>query len=81
MIKKSAARFLGWIEPSKAYKQADIVIVPSLWEEPFGRTAIEAMSYGIPVIASNIGGLKNIVIDGKTGYLIETKILQNGRVK
>ncbi|MBU2637994.1 MAG: glycosyltransferase family 4 protein [Nanoarchaeota archaeon] len=73
MVKKSSAKFLGWREPSEAYRQADIVVVPSLWEEPFGRTAIEAMSYGIPVIASDIGGLKDIVIDGKTGYLIEPR--------
>ena len=39
--------------------------------ESFGYTAIEAMSYRIPVVASNIGGLKEIVINNETGYLIE----------
>lgn len=80
-IKKSPARFLGWTEPSKAYSQADIVIAPSLWEEPFGRTAVEAMSHGIPVIASNIGGLKDIVINGKTGYLVEPKNIAEWKSK
>lgn len=71
MVKKSHARFLGWAKPEEAYRRADIVAVPSLWEEPFGRTAVEAMACGIPVIASDIGGLKDIVKNGKTGYLVD----------
>lgn len=81
MVKNSPAKYLGWTEPSKAYSHADIVIVPSLWEEPFGRTAIEAMSHGIPVIASNIGGLKDIVINGKTGFLVEPKNITEWKSK
>ncbi len=53
------------------YKDADIVVVPSIWMEPFGIVALEAMASGVPVIASQIGGLQNIVIDGKTGFLFE----------
>ena len=47
----------------------DIFVMPSL-SESFGVAAIEASSCSIPVIASNIGGLPEVVIDGKTGYLV-----------
>jgi glycosyltransferase involved in cell wall biosynthesis len=41
--------------------QSRIVLVPSQWEEPFGRIAVESMANGIPVLASRTGGLKEIV--------------------
>lgn len=46
---------------SKEYVAADVVIVPSLWEEPFGRIVIEAAQYGNPVIGSNRGGVTEII--------------------
>lgn len=46
-------------------------MVPSLWIEPFGITALEGMSCGIPVVASRAGGLAHTVVDGETGYHIE----------
>jgi glycosyltransferase involved in cell wall biosynthesis len=48
---------LGSVPPRILYSIADIVLVPSLWPEPFGRTALEAFTAGIPVIASRRGGL------------------------
>lgn len=46
----------------------DIVCVPSL-AEPFGRVVIEGMAAGKPVVGSNVGGIKDIIIDGCTGCL------------
>ncbi len=43
------------------YQHCNVLLIPSLWEEPFGRTAIEGMAAGIPIIASNTGGLKEIL--------------------
>ncbi len=40
---------------------ADLVVVPSVWEEPFGRTVIEGMATGRPVIASAVGGIPEIL--------------------
>ncbi|WP_439840028.1 glycosyltransferase [Aeromonas caviae] len=47
------------------------VVVPSIWEEPFGRVVIEANSYGVPVFARNIGGLSELVVNGVNGMLYE----------
>jgi glycosyltransferase involved in cell wall biosynthesis len=47
----------------------DLVLVPS-WEEPFGRSVIEAMAMAIPVIATNVGGPAEIVTDGVEGILL-----------
>lgn len=46
-----------------------VQVVPSLWEEPFGMAAIDAMMRGSAVIASRIGGLTEIVLHGETGHL------------
>jgi len=54
-----------------AMRQSLFVVVPSIWEEAFGLVALEAMAAGRPVIASRIGGLKDIVDHGKTGLLVE----------
>ena len=55
---------------STYYRAADIVIVPSR-SESFGLVALEAAACGVPVVASSVGGLQNLVEDGKTGLLIE----------
>jgi glycosyltransferase involved in cell wall biosynthesis len=52
--------------------QLDILLLPSL-QEPFGKIVIEAMAMGKPVIASKVGGVPEIVVDGKTGILVPPK--------
>jgi len=53
------------------YSKARILVVPSLWYEPFGMIVVDAMALGVPVIASRIGGLPDVVDDGVTGALFE----------
>lgn len=53
------------------YRGARALVVPSLWFETFPLVIGEAMSHGIPVIASRIGGLPEIVCDGTNGLLVE----------
>lgn len=53
------------------YALADVVLCVSTKPEAFGLVAIEAQAMGRPVIVSNIGGLKETVTDGKTGWLVE----------
>ncbi len=55
-----------------AYKVSDIVVSASIEPEAFGRVAVEAQSMEIPIIASNIGGSNETVIDEKTGFLFES---------
>ena len=50
------------------YEKTRLLLVPSQWEEAFGRVVIEAMVNGIPVIGSNVGGLKESI--GKGGILL-----------
>ena len=51
------------------YRAADCLVVPSRAPEPFGRVAIEAMAFGVPVVAADHGGLTEIVINAYTGLL------------
>lgn len=52
-------------------RAASYLVVPSIWYENFPRTIVEAYSSGVPVIASRLGALAEIVIDGETGLLFE----------
>ncbi len=66
------ANIIGFINSDKLNKimqRASIIVIPSIWQEPFGLVAAEAMSNGIAIIASNSGGLKEIV--KKNGILIK----------
>jgi glycosyltransferase involved in cell wall biosynthesis len=55
-----------------AYKVSDIVVSASIEPEAFGRIAVEAQSMEKPIIASNIGGSNETIIDEKTGFLFES---------
>ncbi len=59
-------------EPAKYMKEWDVFVLPSI-SETFGIVLLEAMQTGIPVIASNIGGIKDIVTDKKNGLLFQPK--------
>jgi phosphoheptose isomerase len=53
-----------------AYYNAADIFVSTPWYEPFGITPLEAMACGVPVLGSNVGGIKFSVRDGETGYLV-----------
>ena len=57
---------------STYYRSADVVVVPSR-SESFGLVALEAAACGIPVVASAVGGLRTLVRDGATGFLVEDR--------
>jgi glycosyltransferase involved in cell wall biosynthesis len=55
----------------KHYDRSEIMLVPSIWKEPFGLVVAEAMARGLPIIASNLGGPSEIVTHDVDGLLIE----------
>jgi glycosyltransferase involved in cell wall biosynthesis len=64
--------FLGWLSPLQIEQHlhdAWCWLAPSLWAEPFGLVAAEAIVHGVPVIASASGGLSEIVENGVSGML------------
>jgi glycosyltransferase involved in cell wall biosynthesis len=65
--------WLGYLPPPELehkFSTAWVQAVPSLWEEPFGIVAVESMMRGTAVVASNSGGLTEIVRDHQTGILV-----------
>ncbi|MDC1496822.1 glycosyltransferase, partial [Pelagibacteraceae bacterium] len=55
-----------------AYKISDIIVSASIEPEAFGRVAVEAQSMEKPIIASNIGGSNETIVDEKTGFLFDS---------
>lgn len=66
-------RFLGHREDVPSLlRAADVVLMPS-WEEPFGRSAAEAMAAGTPVVATSNGGPREFIADGDDGLLADPR--------
>lgn len=82
---KDKVDFRGFVkDPAEIYSHIDLYIQPS-WDEAFGLSVLEALSYGVPTVASNVGGLREIlggkedkeankkIIKTEVGYLIPPK--------
>ncbi|MDF5714306.1 MAG: glycosyltransferase family 4 protein [Rhizonema sp. NSF051] len=55
-------KFLGYVKDTTSlYQISNITVLPSIWPEPFGRTIVESMASGTPVVASRIGGIAEIL--------------------
>ena len=65
----TSAEFVGWRDPPGFFQEIDVLVVPSLWEEPLGRVIHEAFKFGVPVISADIGGMPEIVHSGVNGML------------
>ncbi|NCD72402.1 glycosyltransferase family 4 protein [Mucilaginibacter agri] len=66
-------QFVGVVKPNEFLKLIDVLIVPSLWMEPFGRTVIEALAAGVPVCIAESGGLTELH-DEKCTWLFKTDV-------
>jgi glycosyltransferase involved in cell wall biosynthesis len=65
--------FTGWLDPAAVASYIDragIVVVPSVWPEPFGLVGIEAMAHARPVVAFDVGGIREWLSHEETGLLV-----------
>lgn len=72
-------QYLGFIPREqlfKYYQRAKATLVPIQWEEPFGLVMIESMACGTPVIAFRRGSVSEVIIDKKTGFIIENNDIE-----
>ncbi|WP_174806354.1 glycosyltransferase family 4 protein [Paenibacillus humicus] len=72
-------RFIPYVpypEVPSWFLAADAAVVPSGAREAFGLVNVEAMASGIPVVASRAGGMREIIVDGETGYLADPARLE-----
>jgi glycosyltransferase involved in cell wall biosynthesis len=64
--------FVGWVddlERETILSKSDLLIVPSLWPEPFGLVGPEAGMHGVPAVAFDVGGIPEWLLDGINGFL------------
>ena len=53
--------FLGFVDPDAFLETIDLLVVPSIWREPFGLTVVEAYARGVPVIGARLGAIADLV--------------------
>lgn len=64
--------FIGFVRPADFFERIDVLVVPSVWEEPLGRVIYEGYAHGVPSIVSNVGGMPEIVDEGRTGAIFRS---------
>ncbi len=68
---RHGVRLVGRVDASTFLAGIDVLVVPSLWHEPFGLVLCEAMSAGVPIVASAVGGIPEIMEHGTSGFLFD----------
>ncbi len=68
---RGAVTFLGQVPATEFLSSIDLLVVPSLWNEPMGRVVIEAAGQGVPVLAAARGGIPELFEEGVTGWAFD----------
>ena len=64
-------KFTGWLdEPESCFADCDAAVFPSRWQEPFGLSGAEASAHGLPVVAFDVGGVREWLEDSVTGFIV-----------
>lgn len=66
--------YLGFVPPMRmqeVYAQADVLVAPSVWEDPCPNVVLEAQAAGLPVVTTPRGGIPELLVPGETGFLVE----------
>ena len=83
-IDNQQIEYIGFLntdeEKQKFLGNANALIMPSIWDEPFGMVAIESLACGTPVIGLNSGAIPEIITDNENGFIVEKSFLQNGEI-
>ncbi len=66
-----AVQFMGQVRAETFLPSVDVLVVPSLWHEPFGLVLCEAIRAGVPVVASAVGGIPEVIQHGQCGLLFD----------
>lgn len=64
--------FVGWLKGASlqaAFAETDLLVLPSLWPEPFGLIGLEAGHHGVPIAAFDVGGISDWLFEGINGHL------------
>ncbi|WP_312289355.1 glycosyltransferase family 4 protein [Stutzerimonas nitrititolerans] len=69
MVDPAKVRLVGYQDAEVFMRNIDVLVVPSLWDEPFGLVAVEACARHLPVIATDMGGLPEIIQDNLNGLI------------
>lgn len=67
------AEFPGWVNPierARLLGRAAVLVLPSVWPEPFGLVGLEAAAAGVPAIAFDVGGVREWLRDGASGIIV-----------
>lgn len=70
---EARVKFRGYVAPAEMaalYADASLAVVSSVWPEPFGAVGLEAMRYGLPVVAFDAGGIREWLAAGASGFLV-----------
>jgi glycosyltransferase involved in cell wall biosynthesis len=65
--------FTGWLDRNRlaaVFQRASVVVIPSVWPEPFGLVGLEAGAMGLPAIAFDVGGIREWLRPGENGVLV-----------